>query len=285
MMEGFIEAADRYLLTRREHRDRKSHYVGSAESCLRQQWYEWTGAGVTDPAPAGGEWKMAFGKKVEELVEDVLEDAVNNGKMIFGRTLESFDREVSVERRAERLENPIRGRVDFILHFRDGGEDVGLEVKSSYGMGIKQVQSTDEPKPEHLAQVFRYGTMLDIERWYLIYFGRDNGYRTEFPIRVVEKGVIIRGRPCRSMSMEWAVNRWRSIEESVEKNKIPDREFYAAIKKGEIRRAFQKDKKQYQTDWQCGYCKFKTRCWAPVVWSTGKFGTDNAETKRSVTHD
>jgi hypothetical protein len=42
----------------------------------------------------------------------------------------------------------------------------------------------------------------------------------------------------------------------------PDREFKAAIKDGEVKDKFQRDRVEYKGDWQCNYCDWKDECWS-----------------------
>jgi hypothetical protein len=51
------------------------------------------------------------------------------------------------------------------------------------------------------------------------------------------------------------------LEVSVYAKTIPDREYQVAIKNGEIKDKFQKEKIEYKSDWQCRYCSYANNCW------------------------
>lgn len=107
----------------------------------------------------------------------------------------------------------------------------------------------------------------EIKRFYLIYFGRDNAYRTQFIVNQYNK---------LEHDFNNLIQRFYNLEDYVSRNILPDREFKVAIKNGEIKDKFQKDKIEYKSEWQCKYCSYKDHCWKDEI---EKYKTsDNAKT-------
>ena len=248
---NLITEIDNYLLKEREHKDRNSYYPSEASKCMRQLYYKWTNHKASNPIEAGGIWKMRMGDAAHDMIHEFL---VACGFEIINEV--AFKKDVG-------LKYPISGRIDNVFIDVDGVVS-GIEVKSSYGAGIKNIQRSGKPKYDDLSQVSVYMGCTDIKRFYLIYFGRDNAYRTQF---------VIDSIPIPFYSL---IDRFRMLEYYVTNNIIPGRDYKVAIKNGEIRDKFQKDNKEYRSNWQCLYCSHKDFCWQEVV---GELKTgDNSDT-------
>jgi hypothetical protein len=55
--------------------------------------------------------------------------------------------------------------------------------------------------------------------------------------------------------------RLRPIEAMIKAGEMPDRDFQAAIVKGEVKDKFVRQGKTFKSDWQCSYCDFQSLCW------------------------
>jgi CRISPR/Cas system-associated exonuclease Cas4 (RecB family) len=194
---------------------------------------------------------MKMGNAVEWIVADYLYDMQEKGE------IETIDEQYPVKIEEPGLEYPISMKLDFVINRR-----YVLEIKSSYGRGIVEIQRKQEPKPEHLMQCWLYLHYSIFNELYLVYFGRDNGYRTEFWLQETTDGVIAYDR---GFPIESPIEKFKYIEHAVRNKEIPDRDYLVAIKNGEIRDKFQKDNKMYKSAWQCNYCSWRDTCWAPVV--------------------
>jgi hypothetical protein len=149
------------------------------------------------------------------------------------------------------LKYPLRGRIDDLFIDEDD-EIAGIEAKTSYGQGIIQFQKAGKPRRDDLNQVIVYLYCSGVKRFYMIYFGRDNAYRTQF---IIEKYDNL------EHDFNNLIQRFYNLEDYLNQKCLPDREFQTAIKKGEIKDKFQKDKVEYKSDWQCRYCAFMNHCW------------------------
>jgi hypothetical protein len=249
---NLISAIDDYLL-RKESRPRESHNAYDIAACRRQLYYKWVGEKVSDPVEAGAIWKMRMGDAIHNLIHEFLESA-------------GFDiiPEVSQKVKLDGLNYPISFRVDNLFIDKDGTL-AGIEVKSSYGAGIKAMQAKGSPKPEHVLQCALYMIFAKIKRFYLLYIGRDNGYRTQF---IIDEDTI-------NGAEELIRTKLAGLEAAIESKKIPERDYLAAIKAGVIRDDFQQDKEKYKSDWQCCYCNFRSTCWEDVIKQT-QDGSSNA---------
>jgi len=238
---NLITEIDNYLLSREGH-ERTAHYASDVSDCLRKLYYKWTEAPVSNPIEAGGYWKMNIGNSLQDMIQEFLREA---GYEIA---------EEVADRQDIGLTYPMSYRLDDL--FIEDGELSGIEIKTTYGRGVKDIQQAGTPKPEHLAQVVVYLKMEpSIQRFYMIYLGRDNGYRTQF---IIDRSVIDDLWPN-------LLRRLQFLEECLGKGQIPEREYMAAIKYGEVRTKFQKNKVEYKTDWQCNYCQWCDHCWAPEL--------------------
>lgn len=237
--------------------DRSSHYASDITSCRRQLYYKWMDVEKSNPPTAGGRFKMKMGNKVEEVVHDWLKWSVEKKEITI------FTREVSYRAKPEPLDNPIGMRLDFI--FSTGADTYGIEVKSKYGRGIVEIEKSGIPDDNNLAQVATYLEFTPITKVILIYFGRDNGYMTEFFVEKKSKNVFLLNGEEVYIDMDHYISRLRDVEDALELDEIPDRDFLVAIKNGEIKKKFQHNKVDYKTDWQCSYCDWKDKCWHEIV--------------------
>ena len=258
---NLINKIDEYLI-KKEKRKRESHYPSEASKCLRQLYYKWTDYEESDPISAGGYWKMSMGSRIHEMVQEFL---ANSG-------LEIVD-EVSFKKNIDVLEYPISGRIDNLFIDEDGVL-AGIEIKTTYGAGVRALKYNGVKK-EDLMQVLIYMSCTDVKRFYLIYVGRDDGYRTQYLIDYRNDVLCCDGKPL-DLNFKLVIDKFRFLEACLVNNTIPKRDFKVAIKNGEIKTKFQKDKIEYKSDWQCSYCQYKTDCWREelILYSS----SDNSET-------
>jgi hypothetical protein len=206
---------------------------------------------------------MEFGNLAEVLIHRWLKD-----EQEFG-TITDLETQDEIWGEDERLISRIHGYQDFTWWTTDNHK-VGLEIKSSFGRGIADIQHNHRPKPEHLVQVYFYLLWGDCDWFYLLYIGRDNGYRTSFRIDMAaeEKGLLVDGEFV-PIDYEDIISRFIMIEFAVDNNNILPRDYTAAIKDGEIRDKYQRNNVEYKTDWQCNYCDWRRKCWADKL-ASGK---------------
>jgi hypothetical protein len=166
------------------------------------------------------------------------------------------------------LKRPLSGRIDNVFEDPETDELVEIEIKSGYGAGIRAIKSGG-PKLEHLVQALVYLKWGNLKRCHLIYVARDDGYRCEFVMEYDSAHDVLY---LHDGDRKWASDltyaeihaRLAEVETAVESGKMPERDFWQAIKNGEYRDDFQKDKVKYRSNWQCSYCGFRDLCWDEV---------------------
>ena len=171
---NLIDQIDNYLI-KKEYHKRNAYYPSEVNKCLRQLYYKWTEEPESNPITPGALWKMRIGDAIHNMIHDYL---LESGMEIVPEV--SFKKDIN-------LKYPISGRIDDLFIDKDG-ELSGIEAKTSYGRGIVNIQKSRNPKQDDLNQVIVYlYCNPSIKRFYMIYFGRDNAYRTQFIIERYDK--------------------------------------------------------------------------------------------------
>jgi hypothetical protein len=267
-MEGkmnLIDRLDNYLLSG-EQRQRRSHHPSDVTSCLRQLYYKWNNVPMSDPPTAGNIIKMRFGDGAEAIVRKWLEWERDARKVV------EFAEQVEVSAVHHDLGYPIHGYEDFVVWPTDG-KPFGVEVKSSYGRGIKEIQQQGQPKPEHLWQVYPYMLYNKRELYYLLYIGRDNGYRTQFELTMDKDGTMyVNGRP-QEINEKAFIDKLVAAEHTVGAAVPPECQYKAVIKDGEIKDKVQRHGVEYKSDWQTRYCAWRSLCHKNELQCSAKNGT------------
>ena len=240
---NLIDKIDKYLCESGS-RPRERHYPSDVSSCLRKLYYKWNSVGESNPTDAGGFWKMRMGDSLHTMIFEFLKDA--------GLEIQN---EVANRKQIEGLKHELSYRIDNLFVDEDG-ETSGIEIKTSYGRGIVAIQKSQAPKESDLNQICLYMNLEKIPKFYLLYLGRDNGYRTQFLIDYREGKLCANGKVT-GVEYDTLIDRLALLEFHLENGKLPHREYMVAIKNGEIRDKYQADKVMYKTDWQCSYCKLE----------------------------
>lgn len=243
---NIINSIDAYLL-KREHRQRESHYPSDISDCMRKLYYKWTNEPESNPITASGLWKMEMGKAIHKQFNKWLEDA-------------GFDviDEIGGKKQIDGLRYPISYRVDNVI--MEDGKEVGIEIKTKYGRGIVDIEKNRQPQENDINQVCFYIYLSGINKWYLIYVGRDNAYRTQFEISRYDWEYNIDNNKI-NFAPNDLIEKLTWLEHYVEVKQLPGRDFNVIIKNGEIKKQIQKDKIVYKSDWQCNYCQWLDICW------------------------
>jgi len=262
-MTDIISIIDEQVLAEEAERNanwtRRSHYASDINACTRQLWYRWTNVEASNPNTAGSLLKMKAGLFWEEIVAKYLK-----------RAGIEFVEQVHVQKTLPVLKYPIGQRFDFVIVDPADGELTGIEAKSSNGRGVKGWMN-GELREEHIRQVATYINTSELTRWYIPCFGRDNAYRGQFSIHKKDGDPMLwigfRDGLFRKVKdpYEESITRLVRLEALLESHTLPDRDFRVAIKGGEIKDKFQKNKIEYKSAWQCQYCAFRDRCWEGVV--------------------
>ena len=250
-------------MLKEKDKERKGHYPSGAYKCRRELFYDWKKVKQSNPIDLAALWRFEIANGIHDRFKSLLEAA--------GYECEA---EVGGEQEVPGLKYPFRYRVDLL--FKVDGELRGGEIKTSYGQGIKRIQEEQAPREHELKQVVVYAHLTGIPIWHMLYVGRDNAYRTEFVVEVDlgSDTVTINGLEC-PVSFAKIVERLAVLEGYLQENTLPPRDFRAAIKNGEVKNKFQKDLKEYRSDWQCMYCSWRDHCWRNEIVET-QMGGSNA---------
>jgi len=258
---NLISAMDEFLTKRSEGgRARTDHWPSDISNCTRQLFWKWRGEpreGGTNPTL---EWKFALGNAVEDFVAEFLTGA---GIPIA--------RKIKGKKNIEGMKHKISYELDGIISDEKGR--AGLEVKSSFGYGIAKTKKQGYPDQTHCEQVTMYMTLENLDRFYIVYVARDSSYRTAFLVEklgIFEEGsdkdftIFINGRPTK-LDFEILKQRLIRLEGFLDRDELPPRDFQAAIKNGEIRKVFVKNKQDYHTHFRCLSCPFQQKCWSDEI--------------------
>lgn len=248
---------------------KESHYASNVYGCRRQQYYQWTGEKESNPNTPGSILKMKFGYATEDIFEKFLNYCIDNKKPINGKLLDSYVAGWKASYVIPGLKKVITCKLDFVLKFVDGKE-MAVEVKSMFGRGITKIAKSQEPKKSYLDQIYVYIHLTPFKHFIHPYFGRDNGYRTEFEVIEHEDGIetiytTLEGKERKRVyeyDFDLLINRLVEVEKAVEQKQAPDRDFLTAIKNGQIRdNGYQHNRAMYTSAWQCNYCNYRDLCW------------------------
>jgi len=245
-MINTISILDEYLydteLKKNEDKQMSSHHPSGVSSCLRQLYYKWINAEVTDPVQPKDIWRMKMGTWLHEMYANLLKET--------GMAVES---EVELTYHDERLKYPIHGYLDNMIVVN--GITYGVELKTVFGYGAKAIQMSGKPREQDEMQMKTYlSIMPELDHMIAPYLARDSFYRTEFNFTMSKEE--------RKEFLDLIVNKFMKLEQAVDTKTIPDREYQVCIKDGEFKDSVQHKTVKYKSNWQCMYCNRRSLCWA-----------------------
>jgi CRISPR/Cas system-associated exonuclease Cas4 (RecB family) len=213
----------------------------SFSACKKQIYLKKRNIAPSNPIDAASYLKMDFGSTLHSRIQDIVKK--------MGILIE-----------AERLKVK-----EFCgLHFRYKTDGIIIlnrqrhimEIKTTHAGGLRAVKH--DPKPGDVIQICLYMLFERIKSGILLYVGRDNGYLIEYYMTQecdAYKTAIA--------EIQKKIPELKQLEAQIKSGIMPERDCQIALKNkdGVISEKFQKDKKAYRTDWQCGYCAYKNMCW------------------------
>ncbi len=241
-----ISILDEYLFESEIKKNREkvmsSHHPSSVSSCLRALYYRWKNAEITDPTQPKDIWRMYMGTWVHQMYANLLKET--------GMTVEA---EVELTYHDERLAYPIHGFLDNMIVVN--GIKYGVELKTVFGYGAKAIQISGKPREQDEMQMKTYlSIMPELDYMIASYLARDSFYRTEF--------MFTMNKEERKSFLDFIVSKFMRLEDYVEQNVLPDREYQVCIKDREFKDSVQYKNTKYKSDWQCMYCNRRSLCWA-----------------------
>lgn len=241
-----LKLIDEYLyendIKKEDDKVMSSHHPSSISSCMRALYYRWIKAPITDPRTATDAWRMELGKWLHLMYADHI-----------SKTGMKVENEVEVTYKDPRLRYPIHGYIDGIIDNR-----IGIELKTTFGYGAKAIQISGKPREQDEAQAKVYLSIRkDLECFNIPYLARDSFYRTEFIINMSPQN--------REDYLNSCVDKFERLEKYVSQGALPNREYSAVIKDGEIKDSIQHKGVKYKSDWVCMYCIRRSLCWKPEI--------------------
>lgn len=254
-MIDVIDLFDKQLIQdnekRRDNYIYSSHHPSSYTKCMRQTWYKWMKHPVSNPETAASLIRLGMGNANHYWIQSV-----------FFKMFPAM-KEVMVYKEIPELEYPIRGYIDNVFCMPKEQAVFGAEFKTSYGAGIKHIQTTGMPREDAMNQVFLYLSLPIINPslpdyltdFYVFYLGRDDAYRTGFWLKRNGKDYFV-GDKLIDWDVSKIIPRFQLLEKHLKENTLPDKEFKLEFKtrKGEV------SINKAQTDWQCLYCSYMDKC-------------------------
>jgi len=218
-------------------------------ACRRQIFYKKTGIEPSNKITESAYFKMALGDSSHVKIQQIISD-LKNVKML----------EYEKEKTIDFVGLIFNYRVDGIIEINN--EKYILEIKTIYGAGFKYIEN--EPKKEHLLQMYLYMNFEKIRKGILLYVGRDNGFMVEYIYDINQMKDI-------ENETRNKIKELKELKKMIEGKKIPDRDYQIVIKNngitdtvtGELNLSFEftKNKIKYKSDWQCNYCQWRDLCW------------------------
>lgn len=288
-MLNILNVIEAYWSRGRGAWEKGAHYPSEMTQCRRQIFWKWKGEKESNPTEATGFWRMRIGDAIHDGIVGALKAIAEDDELRekFGWPGMQVEAEVRTGRimidgsakfGGVSLDLPMSGRVDCKFIDQEGRKAV-LEIKTTFGRGVR-AQKEEGLKLSQLVQGIFYLLALEdegVERVYYPIVSRDDGDRFQVAIEILGEYESVRvSRVYESETTAVLaevpfgvfvdqLKRLRDVELALAEDKVPDRDFMVAIKNGEIRREFQHQNVKYKSDWQCMYCQFRDRCWAPVV--------------------
>lgn len=238
-VDRFLEDKDKKEL---DSKIRKSHHPSGYSDCMRKMFFDWTKFPVSNYRTATDIYRMMIGKWIHAGFAEVL-------KEMLGDRVQT---EVEFEYEHPDLQYPIHGFMDNVICLYE--EFIGIELKTSFGKGIVSIAKTGRPKDDHLEQTKIYLALNEvITSFNLPYLGRDSFYRTEFEICLSARD--------KKDFLNKVIEKFKRLEHMVNIHEVPERDFHAVVKDGEIRKEIQHKSVTYKSDWQCLYCVYRDACY------------------------
>lgn len=219
-------------------------------NCVRQTYYKKTGEPSSNPIDLPALLKMQFGTVIHNELQRILKE-----KGIL-KSFEEF-------KTAQYHGLTFHYFYDGIIH--DGLDLAIIEIKTVYANGFRSVEK--EPKPDHVLQCLSYMIFEKLNKAYILYAGRDNGYLLQYGLKLVGNILFVNGKKTDYFNQwEQRIGAMKLLKKAIETKAVPNQEYQIVMKKdNDISFEFTKEKQKFKSDWQCSYCGFKDKCWAKEI--------------------
>lgn len=239
----------------RESKVKDSWWPSEALGCRRRSWYAFRGGDGRLPMDLTGLYRTKTGNLLHDWV---FEQVAKSG------LFDNLEQEVEMKQEVKGLRYPVSGKMDLRGVLKSNGKRAAADLKTTFGEGIRKIKQKREISTHYLGQMICYLKWGEIDELILGFLGRDDQYRTQMVLTLEDDVLHIDGTKTR-LSVHSVVSRWQDVERHLESGQIPDRDFMAAIRDGEIVYSFQRNNVTYKSDWRCRYCPYRLQCWAPEL--------------------
>jgi hypothetical protein len=230
-------------------------------SCLRRLFYKTKGIEPTQKRDLTNDLQADFGNAIHKVIQDRLAES----KEI------KITPELAGRIEVDGLTQELSYRMDGLVNYH--GEEGILEIKSVQSFFLtRMIKETGGPKEADVLQVLSYfGANPDLKWAALLYFGRDTAFRTEHHLikeadgSFTLKNITPLGQTKKldpELNYENIKARWKELEEAVEKDEVPKRDYKVVLgKEGQIVPKRTKNHVDYKSDSACIYCPYAQLCW------------------------
>lgn len=262
-MLRLIEIIDHIMLSE-ERKKREHHYPSDGVKCSRQLWYSWNDYKKSNPIEPAQLCKIRMGNSIHNEFANILKEFEPNGDetTLKAEKFGIIKVEDEVKFQADiGMNHILSGRIDGVITLANN-EKVFVELKSSFGRGIREIKKNNMPGEDHLAQTAMYlrYNPFGVTKAIIIYIARDDAYRTEFFVELKDDGLYVENQKT-NFDFDKLLDNFREAEGE----KIPDRKYKVIIKNGEIKEKCIIKGIEYKSDWQCRYCVYRDTCWEDVI--------------------
>lgn len=211
-------------------------------------------------------WDMKNETPSDDILDDIAWQLFSHGDLLHEGIVNKYkksgmyiDDEVSIK--IQRDEDLLySGRIDLLI--RHDEITVPVEIKSIKDFAYKGltkkngtvvvVGARDSPKTEHIAQLQLYLESGGFPYGFIHYINKNTDEETLWKVYKDKKEI------------DKLLERAKDVIEHIKKNEAPDREYNAIVRtmKDGTKKVTKYGKNGVGTsDWQCIYCKYKTKCW------------------------
>jgi len=170
-LETFIDKENEEQSKEREGKERTTWYASELGNCPRGTYYK--RLGVEPDEELDARTKRVF--KCGNIFEDFILDRLIDGD-------HTLEREVRVENK----ELHISGRIDGLITYKDGTQEI-LEIKSKHSGAFHKMRKEGEAMRQHQYQIWVYLNEMNIEKGRIVYISKDDLCIETYEVRLDDK--------------------------------------------------------------------------------------------------
>ncbi|NCD41710.1 MAG: hypothetical protein EOL88_06415 [Bacteroidia bacterium] len=227
----------------------------SLHDCGRSLTYKYLNIEPSDPPSLESMINMESGNRLHEMFVSMLDDVI----------------ETELIHEVEKFGFVFRYKLDAVT--LENNTKIINEIKTVKDYQFNKIYSTRLDTINHVRQLQLYLILEDLNQGRLIYFNRNDGmwfaydfFRNNMKFNIIKKD-LANNTPVvgwkDTFPLEFIIQHHKQIELAVEQGELFKREYTLNVKKYNDMLLFkyQNNGISYNSDWQCRYCSYKTKCW------------------------